>query len=194
QRRISKLMDDVLDVAVGVLIDRHKGLLIAQRRPDVPGAGCWEFPGGKHEPGESMLDCLKRELAEEIGITDLVVAPLIRFTHNRGSRPVRVHVWCVHDWVGQPGGREGQAVHWVQRESMNQYALLPATDVILKALDLPREYQVTPPVAGMGRDRWFQALNGMLAQGAWLLRLQDDTLSDGAYADLAVDIIDRARG
>lgn len=28
----------------------------------------WEFPGGKHDVGETMLESIKRELVEEIGL------------------------------------------------------------------------------------------------------------------------------
>lgn len=185
-------MHDVLDIAVGVLVDRQGRLLIAERRPDTPGAGYWEFPGGKHEEGESIADCLARELTEEIGVTDIAGAPLIRFMHNRGPRPVRLHVWRIHNWTGEPGGREGQQVRWATRAQLDAFALLPATDVILAALALPRRYLITPSQVDGNRDGWFAALDTALASGVRLLRLRDVKRSDTEYADLATAVIERA--
>ncbi|HET7313169.1 Nudix family hydrolase [Salinisphaera sp.] len=185
-------MNKPLDIAVGVLVDAQGRVLIAQRRPDTPGAGYWEFPGGKREPGEPLFDCLARELAEEIGVTDLVGAPLIRFAHDRGPRPVRLHVWRIHGWTGEPGGREGQRVRWVAADALDEVELLPATDVILAALALPRRYLITPRLAESGHGDWFAALDRALAQGTRLLRLRDPDLADEDYARLAESVIERA--
>ena len=43
-------------------------LLLCRRAPDEKLAGMWEFPGGKMEDGETLQECLKRELREELGI------------------------------------------------------------------------------------------------------------------------------
>src|SRR5699024_8408610 len=55
------------------------------------------------------------------------------------------------------------------------------------------QYQMTLPTGDVDREHWFRSLDRMLKQGARLLRLQDDSLSDRAYADLASAVIDRAR-
>jgi mutator protein MutT len=54
-------------VAVGV-IQRNGKVLICQRKKNSRYGLKWEFPGGKLEPGESILDCLRRELREELSI------------------------------------------------------------------------------------------------------------------------------
>lgn len=181
-----------IDIAVGVVVNPAGRLLIAERRPNTPGAGYWEFPGGKREAGETALACLERELAEEIGITGLRATPLIRFAHDRGPRPVRLHVWRVHDWTGTPGGREGQAIRWVERADLPVAELLPATEVIIAALDLPRRYLLTPPLASQGRTAWLASLDAALAGGIRLLRLRDPALPADTYAELARAVIARA--
>src|SRR5437588_12894009 len=42
--------------------------LITRRKAGTHLAGLWEVPGGKCEAGESLTDCLRREVREELGI------------------------------------------------------------------------------------------------------------------------------
>ncbi|MDA3919286.1 MAG: Nudix family hydrolase [Salinisphaera sp.] len=185
-------MGDVLDIAVGVLVAADGQLLIARRRADTVGAGFWEFPGGKFESGEGPFECLARELEEEIGVTDIEGAPLVRFTHDRGPRPVRLHVWQVNRWQGEASGREGQAIRWMPVDALDVKALLPATEVILNALRLPAHYLITPAVASLGEVGWLTAIDRALANGIRLLRVRDHDLSDTRYAELARRVVERA--
>lgn len=54
-------------VAVGV-IQKDGKILICQRKKGSRYGLKWEFPGGKLEPGETILACLKRELSEELSV------------------------------------------------------------------------------------------------------------------------------
>jgi 8-oxo-dGTP diphosphatase len=51
----------------GILI-RDGRAFVAKRGPEGSFHGCWEFPGGKVEPGESDEQALSREFDEEFGI------------------------------------------------------------------------------------------------------------------------------
>ena len=183
-----------LDIAVGILVDQAGRLLIALRRPGTPGEGLWEFPGGKREGEEPMRDCLARELAEEVGVTDCRLdTPLIRFMHTQGERPVRLHVWRIDQWQGEPSGLEGQQLAWVERGALVDYPLLPATDVILCALDLPDRYPITPALSAADPDAWWARLDSLLAQpDIRLLRLRDQGLSDADYQALAAKVVEAA--
>ena len=181
-----------IDIAVGVLVASDGRVLVACRRANTPGAGFWEFPGGKREAGEDMEACLKREPAEEIGISDIEGQPLICFAHDRGPRPVRLHVWRIHAWHGEPHGREGQQVRWAAPESLDLASLLPATEIILNALALPSAYLMTPAVADYGESDWLAGIDATLEAGITLLRVRDHALDDAAYARLAAEVVIRA--
>ena len=58
-------------LVVAALIQRDSDgrLLLSRRRPDQSLPGCWEFPGGKVEPGEAPVAALAREIEEELGCT-----------------------------------------------------------------------------------------------------------------------------
>jgi 8-oxo-dGTP diphosphatase len=59
----------LIQVAAAIIENEQGQVLIARKKPGKPQAGLWEFPGGKLESGESPIDCLKRELREEMQIT-----------------------------------------------------------------------------------------------------------------------------
>ena len=102
----------VVHVAVGV-IARGDDIFITLRPDDVHQGGKWEFPGGKVEAGETVLQALKRELAEEVGISVSASTPLTVITHDYGDKQVRLDVHLVHDFVGEPFGKEGQRSRWI---------------------------------------------------------------------------------
>ncbi|WP_295523892.1 NUDIX domain-containing protein [uncultured Pseudacidovorax sp.] len=102
------------EVAVGVLIAPDGTLLLSTRPEGKPYAGYWEFPGGKIEAGETVVEALRRELQEELGIT-IAAAEVWRVTeHDYPHALVRLH-WCkVFQWEGDFEMREGQTMRWQQ--------------------------------------------------------------------------------
>ena len=50
----------------GAIIQNDNNFLIGRRGEDEKSAGLWEFPGGKLEEDESLKECIKRELKEEL--------------------------------------------------------------------------------------------------------------------------------
>ncbi len=65
----------LVQVAAGI-IRRNGRYLIARRKMGSTYEGFWEFPGGKRSAGESLEDCLKREIREELGV-DVSVKNLV---------------------------------------------------------------------------------------------------------------------
>ncbi len=63
-----------VDVAVAILLSQGR-VWIQSRRTRDSLMGCWEFPGGKLKPGESVRAGLRREVREELGL-DLSECPV----------------------------------------------------------------------------------------------------------------------
>ena len=80
------LENDIVTVAVGVLTDPERRVLVTRRAPHAHQGGLWEFPGGKLEPGESVLEALARELWEELGIEIEGSEPLLSVEHDYGDK------------------------------------------------------------------------------------------------------------
>lgn len=110
------------DVAAGMVWDDAGSVLIAQRPPDGLLGGLWEFPGGKREDGETLPECLRRELREELGIEVEVGAlfTVVRhaFTHFR----ITLHAFTCRLESGEPQPLQAQAVAWASVADLDKYA------------------------------------------------------------------------
>lgn len=122
------------DVAAGLIWDAHGHLLIAQRPLEGLLGGLWEFPGGKREDGESLVDCLRRELREELAIEvavgDLFCVIRHAFTHFR----ITLHAFTCHHVSGEPQLIGAQAVAWVTPDQLDDYAFGKADRLVIEHL------------------------------------------------------------
>lgn len=131
-------MRRVTEVAVGVMIDGAGRFLMAGRPEGKPFAGWWEFPGGKLEVGETVLQALVREYAEELGVTVEQASPWFVFERDYPHAYVRLHVCRITGWRGQPQSREGQRFAWFDSlQGALSEKLLPMCDVVIERLRLP---------------------------------------------------------
>lgn len=58
----------MIEAAGIVLFDKEGKIFLAQRPKGKPLADKWEFPGGKIEKGESLQECIIREIQEELAV------------------------------------------------------------------------------------------------------------------------------
>ena len=125
-----------IDVAVGILMQPNGDVLLAQRPEGKPYAGYWEFPGGKVEAGEAIIDALKREFVEELGIDIVSATPWCGVAHRYPHADVRLHFYISRAWRGEPQSLEGQAFAW--QGKVEVAPLLPATIPLMEWLDRVR--------------------------------------------------------
>lgn len=135
--------DIALDVTAAAIVRQDK-VLLARRDPSRDQGGLWEFPGGKREPGENREAALTRELDEELGIIPTRMRPLITVRHAYPHLTVRLDVWQVDAFNGQPSGREGQPVAWFRVRDLDAATMPAANRPIIRALGLPDSYLITP--------------------------------------------------
>ena len=162
-----------IHVAVGVLRDPHNRVLIAQRPAHVHQGGCWEFPGGKVEPGETAVAALRREWWEEVGVHIHAARPLIQIRHVYPEYAVLLDVFQASAFSGKPHGKEGQPVAWVAPETLGQYTFPAANRAIVTAAQLPDRYLITPPPdPKTDATAFLAALEESLASGVRLAQLR----------------------
>jgi len=122
-----------IEVSAGIIFKNGRLLITKRKKGDYLG-GLWEFPGGKRNPGETFEDCLKRELEEELGIKVKVGDLLWSMTHDYPD--VRVHLrffLCSHE-DGEPKPIACDAVAWIEREQIKDYAFPEADAMVVDLL------------------------------------------------------------
>jgi 8-oxo-dGTP diphosphatase len=132
---------DVVQVVGAAIVDGER-VLVAQRSGG-PYDGCWEFPGGKVEPGESDLTALTREIEEELGVAivpqSFLGEVLLDGVVGGGAPGVStLRLWSARIAAGRPVAHEHEEIRWVgagELEGLDWIAadrpLLPAVRTLL---------------------------------------------------------------
>lgn len=120
-------------VVTAAVIERDGALLVTRRLEGTHLEGCWEFPGGKCEPGESHEACLAREILEELDASVTVGKELYSVAHDYPERTVQLHFFeCVLD--GEPRPMLGQEMRWVRRGDLGSLTFPPADAELIRLL------------------------------------------------------------
>ena len=119
--------------AIGVLI-RGSRFLVIRRADGLLKGGCWCFPGGHLERGETSRRAIIRELAEELGIS---VEPIKRLGSVRVDSDYILAVWHVRQIGGEIRAAEEEIaeIRWVTPKEMS--SLVPgvvSNDRVLELL------------------------------------------------------------
>jgi 8-oxo-dGTP diphosphatase len=173
-----------IHVMAAVITDARGRILLARRTEGRDLAGCWEFPGGKREPGETPEAALARELQEELGIDIEVGEHVISVPQQYPDKRLRLDVRRLAHWKGTPRGHEGQALAWVAPDKLVRYAMPPADRPVVAALLHSDRYLVTPE-PGDDDAAWLAALRGALATGIRRVQVRARTVLGDRWQALA---------
>lgn len=124
-----------VDVTCGLIWNEQRDqLLIAKRPDDKLLGGLWEFPGGKVEDGETMEECLARELQEELGITVAVDAFMVRVHHAYTHFRITLYAFECRILAGEPTCYACSEWRWVRQAELQDYAFSRADRKIIEYL------------------------------------------------------------
>ena len=114
---------DTIRVLAAVVL-RYGRYLVCRRPAHKRHGGLWEFPGGKLEPGETLLHAARRELAEELGVTTISVEEPVFEVHDTGSPFVIEFVPT--EVEGTPQCLEHSELAWARVEDLTTMELAPS--------------------------------------------------------------------
>jgi 8-oxo-dGTP diphosphatase len=124
----------MVNVVVAVVRDASGRVLLSQRQAHQDFAHHWEFPGGKVESGETVMQALQRELREELAIDCVEAEPLITIPWQYEHKSVCLHAFTVRVWRGEAVGIEGQRLCWFNSDELPGLTMPAANRDILKVI------------------------------------------------------------
>ncbi len=108
-------------IGVGIIRNKKDEVLIALRPNDAMLGGLWEFPGGKQEEKEEIMETVRRELQEELGVDVEVNEQLMNLKHAYSHFTITLHAYLCRLISGTPKPKSSQEIRWVPIQALNDY-------------------------------------------------------------------------
>jgi len=102
------------------IIERHGLVLATQRSATMSMPLKWEFPGGKVDEGESLEECLCREVTEELGLHVKICQPLLPTTHQYPLFTITLYPYICSIESGELTLREHAAASWLPPTELHE--------------------------------------------------------------------------
>jgi 8-oxo-dGTP diphosphatase len=120
-------------VVAAAVIEVECRFLVTRRQKGVHLEGVWEFPGGKCDGGETLHECLARELREELDVPSRVGEEIFSTTHEYPDRSIELHFFRC-ELLGDPRPQLGQDMRWVARADLAALDFPPADAALIEIL------------------------------------------------------------
>ena len=124
-----------INVAAGILI-KNKKILLTSRPHDKSFAGFWEFPGGKVNKREFLVNALKREIFEELSIilNDKKIIFFCNYKIKRKNIKINLNFFLCYGWFGRIEPNENQKYIWSSSKEIEKYKVLKSNRKVLDNL------------------------------------------------------------
>ena len=110
-------------VTAAIIFNKNK-ILIAKR------GNKWEFPGGRLEGKESLEECIKREIKEELNIGISIIKKFCIEKNNE----IELHVFLARYENGNLKLRFHENAKWINIEEIDKFEFLPLDEKVVEKL------------------------------------------------------------
>jgi 8-oxo-dGTP diphosphatase len=133
---MTELMPPVPAIGVGAVVFDGEGRVLLVRRGRPPKVGFWTVPGGRMEPGETLLECCRREVREETGL-DIEPGPIVAVA----DRAAEGYHYVIVDFAARLRGPESPdpraatdaaEARWVERGELSGYPLVEGLAAVIE--------------------------------------------------------------
>ena len=121
-------------IRVSAAVIRKEGRFFVTQRGYGPYRGCWEFPGGKIESGESPEEALIREIREELEVDIQIEKQAGHVEYDYPEFHLSMTCFFCRIISGSIHLIEHEAARWVKEEELLFQELLPADKIIAEQL------------------------------------------------------------
>lgn len=116
------------NVVCAIIINDNK-ILVAKRNKNVTNTGQWEFPGGKPQKNETLEQCLKRRVFEELNIEIRIVDKFKEYKVESDNKKVHImHPFVAECITGNPILTNHSCAEWFSIKQLLRLAW-PQTDI-----------------------------------------------------------------
>jgi 8-oxo-dGTP diphosphatase len=122
--------------AAVAILQENRRVLVCQRKKNSRYELKWEFPGGKIESGESVEDCVKRELREELAVEVDAIGRRKSQVNRYDDGGVFEVTYCfVLKFSGRPMNNVFEEIRWVTLTELQSMDILEGNKAFVSQLD-----------------------------------------------------------
>ncbi len=120
---------------VACVLKKNERVLITSRPKLKTFSGFFEFPGGKVQEGEYLIEALDREIYEELGVS--LDFNEIYYLNNYKilNHNISLHFFLCLKWFGKIESKEKQILKWISPKELNNYNLLKSNSDFVSFLN-----------------------------------------------------------
>lgn len=122
-------------IVVAAIIILNNKVLIGRRNANQALGGYWEFPGGKLENNESLAQCLRREIREELGVNAIISDDIFaEYSYEYGGRKIQRVAMLANIYEELSASTAHDLLAWVNCDDLLTHKLVPSDISIAKKL------------------------------------------------------------